>query len=671
MITKGSAIGCLVLVLIVVQFIGQVHADTHVKPISVELAVPDYVPEAASLQHRRFFFSGQPLRIRGEFEDLGSAQVTIRGSTSGMEHPLDILRTTPSSLRVDVPPEIPTDLYELTVTAGDQVYRTSLGIRGFTPEELQAPMQRGGGGSETPLSAAVLYTSEITCSKCYWESVLSGHPTDPNHLVLAGMAGRRDHMVSVSHDAGRTWSFAQLDWPQGAIFGTFADPNVLVTQDGVLLLSALTHVVHPRTGLDLTVGALWRGPVTASAFQGTLFKPVPESVRDLDGSVIDYPKLAYDQITGTILISGWGVRFNDGTIGTGLIKSGEGGAEPFMEFALPRDVKMIRSLDTTSLGTLRGVSSRGAGVGKDFKVEQLFLRFGADLARPDIITFRPPFTPCNIGRVSTTSNREWGLYGGPELAIDKSTRHPGRIYMLYTEVLSCEENPPADFESDYYALYTDLLLSWSDNDGETWSLPTTIDPHSHAAYHAFPNIEIDSTGVVHIAYIDTHENSDLPQYDVYYTKVVDGQPSRSIRVNPVHISNKVGGYYPGDYMDVLQVYPERAYVSYPCAGNDYVPQNACITAVDPNQLPLAGEFKRGDSNADLVVDISDAISVLRWLFLGAPDPDCIDAADVNDDGKVDVSDPIRLLNYLFSNAPQPPDPFPNFGRDSTPDSLMC
>src|SRR5688572_30423701 len=51
-----------------------------------------------------------------------------------------------------------------------------------------------------------------------------------------------------------------------------------------------------------------------------------------------------------------------------------------------------------------------------------------------------------------------------------------------------------------------------------------------------------------------------------------------------------------------------------------------------------GSFRRGDPNASDGVDISDAVMVLDYLFIGTETIDCLDAADANDDGKIDISD---------------------------------
>jgi hypothetical protein len=83
-------------------------------------------------------------------------------------------------------------------------------------------------------------------------------------------------------------------------------------------------------------------------------------------------------------------------------------------------------------------------------------------------------------------------------------------------------------------------------------------------------------------------------------------------------------------------------------------------------------FRRGDSNADARLDVSDAIYSLGFLFLGGPRPPCTDAADSNDDGRFDVSDSIHWLGYLFLGTASPPRPGPrDCGFDPTDDSLDC
>jgi hypothetical protein len=85
-----------------------------------------------------------------------------------------------------------------------------------------------------------------------------------------------------------------------------------------------------------------------------------------------------------------------------------------------------------------------------------------------------------------------------------------------------------------------------------------------------------------------------------------------------------------------------------------------------------GEFRRADANADGTADMSDAITILSYLFLGGQMNNCLDAADVNDDGTVDLSDAVSLLGHLFLGTKAPPEPFIECGVDPPPkDELDC
>jgi hypothetical protein len=82
-------------------------------------------------------------------------------------------------------------------------------------------------------------------------------------------------------------------------------------------------------------------------------------------------------------------------------------------------------------------------------------------------------------------------------------------------------------------------------------------------------------------------------------------------------------------------------------------------------------FRRGDTNEDTRTDISDAVWILRFLFLGGEGIRCRKSGDANDDQVVDVSDAVTILGYLFAGAPRLPGPFPGCGVDPTVDDLPC
>jgi hypothetical protein len=88
------------------------------------------------------------------------------------------------------------------------------------------------------------------------------------------------------------------------------------------------------------------------------------------------------------------------------------------------------------------------------------------------------------------------------------------------------------------------------------------------------------------------------------------------------------------------------------------------------ELPELETFRRGDFDGGGRLDLSDAIALLGYLFLGRAEPACPDAADSDDSGRLDITDAIGVLGYLFLGAPPPPAPGPtDCGADPTGDVL--
>jgi hypothetical protein len=71
------------------------------------------------------------------------------------------------------------------------------------------------------------------------------------------------------------------------------------------------------------------------------------------------------------------------------------------------------------------------------------------------------------------------------------------------------------------------------------------------------------------------------------------------------------------------------------------------------------EFKRGDTNDDGLVDISDAVSLLLFLFGGGDPPLCLDAADTDGDAERNLTDAVYCLMFLFQGGDPPPAPGPD------------
>jgi hypothetical protein len=81
----------------------------------------------------------------------------------------------------------------------------------------------------------------------------------------------------------------------------------------------------------------------------------------------------------------------------------------------------------------------------------------------------------------------------------------------------------------------------------------------------------------------------------------------------------------------------------------------------------------GDANADGVVDVSDAVHTLGYLFSAQEEtPACLRASDANDDGAIDISDAVYMLSFLFLGGSAPRHTLPEPSDDDPfADRLSC
>lgn len=82
--------------------------------------------------------------------------------------------------------------------------------------------------------------------------------------------------------------------------------------------------------------------------------------------------------------------------------------------------------------------------------------------------------------------------------------------------------------------------------------------------------------------------------------------------------------------------------------------------------PPAPRFIRGDVDENGAVELADVNLIASGLFdLAAPVPMCRLAGDANGDGRWDVSDAIYLAHFLFLGSAPPPAPYPSCGTGAS------
>jgi len=65
----------------------------------------------------------------------------------------------------------------------------------------------------------------------------------------------------------------------------------------------------------------------------------------------------------------------------------------------------------------------------------------------------------------------------------------------------------------------------------------------------------------------------------------------------------------------------------------------------------------GDASGDGKVNVSDAVYIINYVFVGGPAPVHFGVGDVDDSASVNVSDAVYLINYVFNGGPEPNCPF--------------
>ena len=105
-----------------------------------------------------------------------------------------------------------------------------------------------------------------------------------------------------------------------------------------------------------------------------------------------------------------------------------------------------------------------------------------------------------------------------------------------------------------------------------------------------------------------------------------------------------------------------------CIGPDGTEKSLCCDF----SCAASVQFHRGDADNNGQLQLTDAVRILGYLFLGQIAPTCFDAADADDNGVLQLTDAVRILGYLFLGQvppapPGPPEPGAQCGPDPTED----
>ena len=101
---------------------------------------------------------------------------------------------------------------------------------------------------------------------------------------------------------------------------------------------------------------------------------------------------------------------------------------------------------------------------------------------------------------------------------------------------------------------------------------------------------------------------------------------------------------------------------------DPVTEGISVSLTRPEE-PME-QFRRGDTDTNGNMELTDAIGIFNFLFITGVAPVCLDAADADDNGAIELTDGIRILNVLFLGFGEiPPPGFVECGVDSSADAF--
>jgi aminopeptidase N len=81
-----------------------------------------------------------------------------------------------------------------------------------------------------------------------------------------------------------------------------------------------------------------------------------------------------------------------------------------------------------------------------------------------------------------------------------------------------------------------------------------------------------------------------------------------------------------------------------------------VARTDSKEISLylaPGEFMPGDADGNGIVNISDAVFLISYIFGGGPAPDPLESGDVDCNSIVNIADAVYLIAYIFGGGPPP------------------
>jgi parallel beta-helix repeat protein len=197
-------------------------------------------------------------------------------------------------------------------------------------------------------------------------------------------------------------------------------------------------------------------------------------------------------------------------------------------------------------------------------------------------------------------------------------------------------------------VFTNCVLPdiWQDGDGNAYWL----DDHS-----CYPDGSFVKEGVFDF---DRFSTVDLGDRTWSFPDFVVEEPGFHLQAGSTCID---AGLYPGSPVTDLDGHAR------PCGNGVDI---GAYESGDCNVRSVA--FRRGDADASGSTDVTDAIVILGFLYLGDPgELPCRRSADTDENAEIEITDAISLLEWLFLGGPPPGVPVEACGFGARPEVLSC
>jgi hypothetical protein len=327
--------------------------------------------------------------------------------------------------------------------------------------------------------------------------------------------------------------------PLGANFG---DPGLVVDLEGNFYASALVGApAPPPLNFQQTVG-IYKS--TNSGLTWSILATPPPSVT---GSAADKPFIAVDtsssSFAGNVYVS-W-TRF-----GGPPPPEGFPGLPIVFSRSTNRGLTFSWPIVISPSGDINQGSEPEVGPNGEVYVSWMrlqpspqFVMMARSLNGGRTFTPATPVAPLtNIGFGGGTLNGNFRVLSWPRIDVSPAN---GNVYIVYAS------NPPGPDGADVF------LITSADR-GVTWSAPVRVNDDNTETDQFFPDVAVNSQGVVQVIWYDRRNDTDNRLIDVYRARISSNGRSvaRNERVTSVSFPPAVGydpltnRLYMGDYIDI-------------------------------------------------------------------------------------------------------------------------